>query len=124
MNFTIRPRFDNRHPPNLNLEDVLSHVPKGWHGLLTKGFKQMFDLGWDGTIVQIKEKFGSLRIYLPANTSQEIRMIVDLMENKTSNVCSECGEKATHTSSGWVLFYCEKHTPENSTSLENVPWRQ
>src|SRR5690606_25803707 len=85
-----------------NLEKVLEQVPTGWSSILTSGFEEMFKAGWDGEIRQIKEKFGSLRLYLQ-NSNEEIETIVRRMEEQTEDICCVCGEPATKHSSGWYM---------------------
>ena len=90
------------------LDDVLLHIPIGWHNMLEDGFKRMFEAGWDGHITQIKEKFGGLRLYIE-NASEEAWDIVEELEEHSLEICCVCGEKATKRSSGWVMYYCDEH---------------
>jgi hypothetical protein len=58
---------------------------------------------------QIKEKFGSLRLYLSGGTD-EIYKIVNEAEAKSSNVCEECGKVGKNRARGtWYVTLCEEH---------------
>lgn len=94
----------------LDFDTLMTQVPTGWKSILHKGFQEMFHLGWDGEIRQIKEKFGSLRLYVQNETS-EIEEIISRMEDETESVCSVCGGPRTKTSSGWIKHYCDEHFP-------------
>lgn len=62
------------------------------------------------SLVQVKEKFGSARVYWGIDTNQEIydelTLLVDAFEHESGKICSVCGKPATHRSKGWVLPYC------------------
>ena len=67
--------------------------------------------------VQVKEKFGEMRVYWDlefdfehedaATIYNKIDNIVDFHCAKTANICGVCGAPATVFSRGWVLPYCE-----------------
>lgn len=59
-------------------------------------------------IVQIKEKFGSLRVYTN-NSVQEIEDIIDEMEKECSTTCETCGSKeGKFRSNGWMRVICDE----------------
>lgn len=60
-------------------------------------------------VVQVKEKFGSLRFYfegLPMPCHNEVHEIVMKYEEISSRTCCICGKKAEYISSGWICPYC------------------
>lgn len=62
-------------------------------------------------IIQIKEKFGSLRIYvdpLPGDCLKEIREVITQYEIKSAETCCECGKPAEYMSTGWICPYCKE----------------
>lgn len=124
MEFKLRSRWPENGFKVQTLEDVLNQVPEGWWNLLTEGFTKMFDLGWDGEIIQIKEKFGSLRIYTPPNLPSEISLIISSMEHRTGSICCKCGKPSTHVSMGWIMNYCSEHAPEGSKPNDDHPMTQ
>lgn len=60
------------------------------------------------TISQIKEKFGTLRVYVN-NGTEELREIIRNAEHESSITCEFCGSKENigHTL-GWITTCCEK----------------
>lgn len=60
---------------------------------------------------QIKEKFGTLRIYLngvPEEIYREVQDLINEAEYKSAKVCELCGEPAKLKTSGWHITICEK----------------
>ena len=121
---------DNSCCPWENTEEVencwMFELPVGWE----IGFgAQMCDeliatLGKfadDFTILQLKEKYGSIRLYWHwadkeyTNEDAEemkviynaVRDIINKYENISYHTCSVCGEPAdVHNINGWILPYC------------------
>lgn len=110
MNVILTSLYVNNKPKKVPVEQVLKELPSGWHETIITGFSKMYDAGWTGEILQIKEKFGMLRIYLREYTDV-IDGIVSDMEEKTGEICCVCGEPSTKISSGWQMFYCDEHFP-------------
>lgn len=73
-------------------------------------------------VLQVKEKFGALRVYLSLEglTREEADRVwnwVSFAEALSNRLCEECGlpgtPRAPHNSRfGWVLTLCEKHHAE------------
>ena len=70
--------------------------------LLKKGWKYLFNY----RILQIKEKYGTLRWY-DANSTKEIFEIINKYENLSYHTCINCGKPATKISTGWICPYCD-----------------
>lgn len=59
-------------------------------------------------VIQIKEKFGTLRFYVgTANDSQSA--LIDQAESLSALTCDMCGTSATLRSDGWQRTRCDKH---------------
>jgi hypothetical protein len=59
----------------------------------------------NGYILQVKEKFGGLRIYAECN--EEIQEMIDKAEEKSYKICEECGTEENVTSEGgWIKTLC------------------
>lgn len=116
--------------PDEGIEDFSC---RGWAAVLTNMFDQI-NAAMDAAqvprsalnIIQIKEKFGSLRMYydiqdidlsIPDDVKDrlddQIEDIVNRAENVTERTCVVCGAKAEYFSTGWVLPYCEHCAREN-----------
>lgn len=63
------------------------------------------------TIVQVKEKFGSLRFYCEGG-SAEIHNYITFAESLTYHTCEECGSPAKARNDGWIKVLCDKHYKE------------
>jgi hypothetical protein len=57
-------------------------------------------------ITDIKEKYGSLRLYCNYG-SKELYDLIDKYEDLSYNTCIKCGKPATYDSIGWINPYCE-----------------
>lgn len=90
------------------VEDTISSLPTPWHRHVTKLIEDLFDSGWDGHLLQIKEKYGGLRFYTDTTTEQQDNMI-RAVENLTTKICYECGKPSTGTTKGWIMFVCDEH---------------
>lgn len=64
-------------------------------------------------IIELKEKFGGLRIYTNIHI-KEVNEILDKYEALSTTVCQECGAPATRISQGWIGYFCEKCAPVGS----------
>jgi len=60
------------------------------------------------TIVQIKEKFGGLRLYTNRITHDQ-DLAVGFAEAMSNRVCEVCGRPGKHRQGGWVKTLCDEH---------------
>lgn len=67
-------------------------------------------------IEQIKEKYGTFRLYCNFG-SPELYNIIRKYESLSYHTCITCGKPATKLSTGWICPYCDEHAPEGSTNL-------
>ena len=65
-------------------------------------------------ILQIKEKYGSLRWYDSGNTSAGYD-ILEKYERISARTCICCGKPATRITSGWISPYCDACCPEEAS---------
>jgi hypothetical protein len=84
----------------------------GWFQLLKDMFDELRDqMEMDGIekihITQIKEKFGSLRVYADF-PNEKIDAIIGKYEDKSYHVCEQCGLPShLRTFRGWVYNMCD-----------------
>ena len=58
-------------------------------------------------ILQIKEKFGILRVYVNFR-NKNIQNVLDTYEDISEKTCIRCGSSATHTTTcGWIIPLCD-----------------
>jgi hypothetical protein len=96
------------------------NLPPGWEPLVEKLFSiiehhlKTFvpeEIREGIYVVQIKEKFGFLRVYLNQNTPH-INGAIEMAESMSSITCEKCGMLGTLRSSGWFKVLCDKHHEE------------
>jgi len=121
-------------------EEHFDDVGPGWRPILESlnaCFQYAFRAGYKGQeakreallkIIQVKEKFGGLRIYLnhtklPHDLSQQLADYIMMAEAMSFTMCEQCGavegtERRSPNGpgrlsrSGWVKTYCPKHHAE------------
>jgi hypothetical protein len=95
-------------------------VPEGWR--IAFGDQYLRDLKnqlkkdgmlYSWRILQIKEKFGTLRLYCNMG-SEDLYKLIDKYEDLSWNTCINCGKPATKISNGWISPYCDDCFPETS----------
>ena len=107
-------------------------VPKGWHNLIVDMSseiiaylrQQNFD-PYLFHIDQLKEKFGSIRLYYSLHYADHsddegIDDIIEKYEEISEHTCCICGGEATLMSRGWICPYCQT-CADNLKKKENSP---
>ena len=73
-------------------------------------------------IVQLKEKFGGIRLYSNF-ASDELYDIIDKYEQISYRTCGVCGKPATKISKGWIYPYCDDCIGDrNFTEIDKNPF--
>lgn len=65
---------------------------------------------------QIKEKYGTLRLYhsgVPEAIFEEICAWESKYEGLSEQVCINCGKPAKYMTTGWISFFCEECIKES-----------
>lgn len=90
----------------------LDAMPKGWRKAF--GIKMCNDIKkqlkkdkilYRWRIMDIKEKYGTLRLYYNYG-STELYDLIDQYERDSILYCIKCGKKAEYISKGWISPYC------------------
>ena len=103
----------------------LDAMPDGWRkafGIqmckeLKKVLKQ-YNYLYKYRIMQIKEKYGSLRWYSDGSPNGCEYPIINKYEILSERTCIVCGKPAKYISTRWISPYCEEHAPEGSKELK------
>jgi hypothetical protein len=70
-------------------------VGAGWVPLLDTLARRLVRLGWQGQCLQIKQKFGALRVYLPTwgtpATQAAVSRAIARAERRSVRICETCG---------------------------------
>lgn len=68
--------------------------------------------------MQVKEKYGSLRMYTNGAT-KEVHDILDKYEFLSQQVCCVCGKPAAVMTYGWICPYCAEHVMDSRTNIDD-----
>lgn len=89
-------------------------LPPGWVGIVDDLIADLLELGWDGKIGQVKEKFGGLRFYIDSimedpDLHEAIYDRISKAEIESQKTCQDCGEpgKAVEVKFWWTTL-CPK----------------
>lgn len=81
---------------------------KGWFGIIEEMCEKLSKVvPEDFEIIQVKEKFGGLRVY--SNFSNdEIDKIITEAEIKAESTCEICGDVGKERGGSWIRTLCDK----------------
>lgn len=82
-----------------DLDQALASVGKGWSGLIREMFKKKPK---KVKIEQVKEKFGSLRVY--ANDVNFEETVIDNLSKRSETICEWCGKPGSLDNRYWWLI--------------------
>lgn len=86
-------------------------VGEGWWPLLDDLDAELLELNPAYETVQVKEKFGTLRVYLQSESMtgdwDDYRIIVRRYELASSFICEDCGRYGKIRTDGWALTLCD-----------------
>jgi len=108
------PIFKEKYPGLFDTETWGNFISfgfeKGWEEIVDKACEQLWFLE-DVIVVQVKEKFGGLRIYTNFYT-EEVKNIISAAEVTASRTCEFFGSIEKVSAKGdWIKTLCEKcHT--------------
>ena len=86
-------------------------VGPGWAGLIDEIFDRRDREYPQIRIVQVKEKYGGLRVYVegPAEQFNPFNELVDAIEHRSYLICEQCGKPGVLRQGGWVQTLCDEH---------------
>jgi hypothetical protein len=69
-------------------------------------------------VQQIKEKFGTLSVYVTP-FEDRVHDLISFAENMSSHICEECGNvgKTGNHGSGWIKTLCQTHSDERRKKI-------
>ena len=107
-------------------KNIRYEIPSGWEDLTRKALVAIMKLAQskgiydDFNIIQVKEQYGRLVIYV-SHYDKDIEEIIKLYGDMSEKICSECGQKATMMAVGYILPYCTecaKHLNQTVLTFE------
>lgn len=94
---------------SLTVKDIKDRVPEGWDLVMESLIHDLLEMGWDGQIIDVKEKYGTLRFYTGPLTDK-MHERVRQAEHQTAYVCAKCGSLANLTNrNGYISPRCKEH---------------
>lgn len=137
VDYNFKPIPESEYNYSFTMLDC--EFPKGWKDTfgeqMCEDIKKVlvkYKLEDNFKILQLKEKFGSMRLYFAGLTksevskkcNEELREVINKYENISSKTCHICGKPARYLSQGWICPYCEEcaenYMKENEDSIENI----
>lgn len=79
---------------------------KGWESLVQPLLAMAAEQGAE--VLQVKEKFGGLRIYVDGG-NEKLQAAIEEAEKKSYRTCEECGQSGTTREGGWLRTLCDTH---------------
>lgn len=96
----------------LDREEAMACVGPGWSELIDRFYGHIEDnlhIYKDVSVDQVKEKFGTLRIYFSGGDDW-LNGVEWALGWWSGTVCEECGEQGkVNTFRGWYRTQCQKH---------------
>lgn len=94
--------FEDIHRLNFDVEE-------GWKDLIVEALEALHALPYQIKVLQIKEKFGRLRLYIDTHTPVT-EGIIKYAEQRSNVTCESCGEigSLTNNKTGWMKTYCAR----------------
>ena len=89
------------------LSGLQACVGPGWADILARLIPDLLALGWDGSIHQVKEKYGTLRFYV-GSASGAVFKRIDQAELESETTCEQCGQPGRLRGWDWVVTLCDK----------------
>jgi hypothetical protein len=101
-----RPQIQQTKP--VTVVQIKLTVGPGWHPIIDRLAADLLKLGWDGKVLQVKEKFGGLRFYI----EQDMDVLhdrIDAAKAEAYRTCEICGTPGIARSGGWIKTLCDEH---------------
>jgi len=89
------------------LEEAQNAVGSGWKNLVTLAWLVCKQQDPPRAIVQVKEKWGGLRIYISSGPRSMFDFLIKI-EKLSFKVCENCGKTGKPRLNGWVKTLCDK----------------
>lgn len=93
---------------NKILSSDFFEVGQGWNLIIKDLISDLIKMGWNKEIIQVKEKYGTLRFYINEGTDDIHRRIAKA-ENESATICEATGKSGKlRTDIGWHRTLCDE----------------
>ena len=89
-------------------EMALASVGKGWASLVDMVFDALDKSTAPIKVVQVKEKYGTLRVYTDYSGIPSIDDAIEEAERLSHITCEACGKEGTLREGGWWQTLCDE----------------
>lgn len=96
------------HYDGYTRELALASVGEGWAKLVNEAFDQLAHIKGNIKIIQVKEKWGGLRIYTDYSNHLYDKKVREL-EERSFHICEVCGNPGNLRGGGWYRTLCAEH---------------
>ena len=87
----------------------------GWNKLISKTVRKLREMDPGVKFMQIKEKFGGLRMYIGSGTT-EMHELCNKAEDESLITCEICGEPGKERGGHWIRTLCDACEEERNAS--------
>ena len=92
--------------------DYKTEIGVGWRPLLDELHLELVKINPNYQTVQVKEKFGDLRVYVEGENTSQMHDVIVGFERRSSGICEDCGSsEGRHTKSIWIRTLCPSCDP-------------
>ena len=84
------------------VEEMAKYVGPGWKDIIVRLVDDLYALGWDGQVAQVKEKFGGLRFYLNSEGTPEMFARIAEAEDESFVTSEFSGKPGELRDTGWL----------------------
>lgn len=92
-----------------DLQLAVDSVGSGWAPLIKEVFSFIEENKIHSKVIQVKEKWGGLRIYTDVMHMELDKKIIEI-EERSLSICEVCGEQGTLRGGSWYRTLCAAHS--------------
>lgn len=96
--------------PNIGNDSCWSNVGDGWLPLVAKLHIELLKIDPKYSVLQVKEKFGTLRFYASCatDTDKKFFALINQAEKQSDEICEDCGLPGVCRTDGWYRTMCDR----------------
>lgn len=84
-------------------------IPPPWESIVEECIDKIILINPDVNILQIKEKYAQLRIYIDGTDEDTVYEILNTAKARCEKTCQFCGEEGEFRTKGrWYIILCEQ----------------